>query len=176
MKGFPSFQHFQEGFINIILSNRIAKSLRSSWPFFQPDTKQHSPMRGILGNFGKSRFSSGSGWCNLNLEDTIQPEFCWPTCQAFKDQSLQKIWPTQKALSRWAYFISRKWQLLDFLHILGWNIDIISAQLLDWDMLLTMPNQLYPLILIYIRMASLVVFCLLWVPICISYMYLWTIK
>lgn len=66
---------------------------------------------------------------------------------------------------------------LDFLHILGWTIDIIwTAQLLDWDMLLTMTNQLYPLILIYIRMASLEVFCLLWVPICISYMYLWTIK
>ena len=61
MKGCPSFQHFQKGFINIIhLSNRIlipkqiAKSLRSSWPFSQPNTKQHSPMR-VCGEFRGSQ-------------------------------------------------------------------------------------------------------------------------
>ena len=61
MKGCPSFQHFQKGFINIIhLSNRIlipkqiAKSLRSSWPFSQPNTKQHSPMR-VCGEFWGSQ-------------------------------------------------------------------------------------------------------------------------
>ena len=102
---------------------------------------------------------------------------------SFQGSIFTKDLTNKKTLSRWAYFISRKppkmtiSNFLDFLHILGWTIDIIwTAQLLDWDMLLTMTNQLYPLILIYIRMASLEVFCLLWVPICISYMYLWTIK
>lgn len=117
-----------------------------------------------VGNFGKSRscgmkFLIGAAVTGtrvtLRILSNPQAELLLTNMSSFQGSIFTKDRTNKKkTLSRWAYFISRKWQLLitdflDFLHILGWTIDIIwTAQLLDWDMLLTMTNQLYPLILI----------------------------